>query len=199
VPWGIGRPGLGRSLDHALQGVSQSPEKSVSDNEIRIKGLGINMEAPSELKSRLESLLRTQQLGVLSTQYKGQPYASLVAFAATEDSKYLLFATTRSTRKYANIASDSRVAMLMDNRSNRAGDFHRAMAVTATGNAEEVGPNDKVNYLQIFLEKHPHLKDFVNAPSCALLRIKIETYYLVNRFQKVFELHIENGPDHSNH
>ena len=156
------------------------------------------MEEASELKSNLESLLRTQNLGVLSTHQKGWPYASLVAFAATEDSKYLVFATTRSTRKYANIESDSRVAMLIDNRSNQTDDFHSAMAVTATGKAEEVDPHEKEIYLKIYLEKYPHLKDFVNAPSCALLKIKIDTYYLVNRFQKVFELHIENEPDHTN-
>jgi hypothetical protein len=73
------------------------------------------------------------------------------------------------------------------------------MAVTAIGKAEEVDPNEKELYLQLFLEKHPHLKEFVSAPSCALLRIKIDTYYLVNRFQRVFELHIENEPDHSSH
>lgn len=162
------------------------------------KTLGIHMEEASELKSNLESLLNTQQLGVLSTQQKGRPYASLVAFAATEDSKYLVFATTRSTRKYANIESDSRVAMLIDNRSNQTDDFHSSMAVTATGKAEQVDPNEKDIYLQIYLQKHPYLKDFVNAPSCALLKIKIDTYYLVNRFQKVFELHIEKRPDHTN-
>lgn len=156
------------------------------------------MEMDKELKDRLATLLGTQQLGVLSTQCQGKPYASLVAFAATEDSKDLLFATTRSTRKYANITSDSRVAMLIDNRSNQTGDFHSAMAVTATGKAGEVEPHEKEVYLQIYLEKHPHLKDFVSAPSCALLRIRIETYVLVNRFQKVFELHIENESHHSN-
>jgi nitroimidazol reductase NimA-like FMN-containing flavoprotein (pyridoxamine 5'-phosphate oxidase superfamily) len=83
-----------------------------------MKPTQFDTEEASDLKSRLEALLRTQQLGVLSTQYKGQPYASLVAFAATEDAKYLLFATTRSTRKYANMESDSRVAMLIDSRSN---------------------------------------------------------------------------------
>jgi len=32
------------------------------------------------------------------------------------------------------------------------------------------------------------LKDFVNSPTCALLRVRVETYYLVNRFQEVTEL-----------
>jgi hypothetical protein len=85
--------------------------------------------------------------------------------------------------------------MLIDNRSNQMADFHSAMAVTATGKAEEVEEIEKERHLQMFLEKHPHLKDFVNAPSCALLRIEIDTYYLVHRFQRVLELHLDNESD----
>jgi len=159
--------------------------------------LNPSMQEASELKSRLESLLRTQQLGVLSTQNKGRPYASLVAFAATADSKYLFFATTRSSRKYANIESDSRVAMLIDNRTNQMVDFHSAMAVTATGKAEEVAKSERTPHVDLFLGKHPHLKDFVMAPSCALFRINIDTYYLAHRFQKVLEFHLKNESDPS--
>jgi nitroimidazol reductase NimA-like FMN-containing flavoprotein (pyridoxamine 5'-phosphate oxidase superfamily) len=147
------------------------------------------MGTDKEFRERMERLLGNQQLGVLSTQYEGRPYANLVAFAATKDAKYLLFATTRSTRKYANIESDSRVAMLIDNRSNRTDDFHSAMAVTATGKAEELEADEREKYVNIYLRKHPHLRDFVEAPSCAFFRIKIDTYILVNRFQEVFELH----------
>ena len=146
------------------------------------------MKTEKEFRERLESLLKSQPLGVLSTQHEGRPYANLVAFAATEDLKTLLFATTRSTRKYANIESDSRVAMLIDSRSNKTDDFHSAAAVTATGKAEELGGHERENYVSIYLQKHPHLIDFVNAPSCALFRIEIDTYVLVNRFQEVFEV-----------
>ena len=70
----------------------------------------------SQVKRELRKLLRTQSLAVLATQNQGQPYASLVAFASSDDLKSLYFATTRSTRKYANLSGDSRVAMLLDNR-----------------------------------------------------------------------------------
>lgn len=149
------------------------------------------MSADTErLKELLEDLLRSQKLAVLSTHDEGQPYASLVAFAETEDLKRLVFATTRSTRKYANLSADSRVAMLVDNRANMDSDIHSAMAVTATGSVEEVPENQKDRFLRCYLEKHPHMKDFVNAPSCALLRLRVETYYLVSKFQKVIELHV---------
>jgi hypothetical protein len=45
--------------------------------------------------------------------------------------------------------------------------------------------------LAIYLAKHPMLKDFVQSPSCSLLQVKVETYYLVRRFQNVVELHVK--------
>lgn len=83
------------------------------------------------LESLLRDLFRFQRLAVLATQREGQPFTNLVAFAATDDLKHLAFATTRATRKYANLAADSQVAMLVDNRRNQISDFENAAAVTA--------------------------------------------------------------------
>lgn len=140
---------------------------------------------------RLGSLLASQRLAVLATQKDGQPYGSLVSFAATEDKKEILFATTRATRKYENLLASPRVALLIDNRSNRESDIHEATAVTATGRAEELAGQDRESYLELYLKKHPYLKEFVTSPTCALLRVKVQTYYMVNRFQEVTELHTE--------
>ena len=148
------------------------------------------MEDAVRLKHTVGDLLKAQKLAVLSTHHNGQPYASLVVFASTEDLKQLLFATTRATRKYDNIVHDPRVALLVDSRSNLTADIHGAIAVTATGRAEEVSEKEKEAALKIYLSKHPHLKDFVHSPTCALLRVKVETYYMVSKFQKVLELHL---------
>ena len=138
----------------------------------------------------LTQLLNSQRLAVLSTHNAGQPYASLVSFAATPDLMQLLFATTRSTRKYANLTSDSRAAMLVDNRSNEEADIHSAMAVTATGVVREISEAEKDEALILYLGKHPYLKDFVNSPSCAFLKLAVKTYFLVRRFQNVVEIHM---------
>ena len=53
-----------------------------------------------EVEGILDSLLRTELFAVLATKAPEYPYTNLVAFAATEDLKKLLFVTTRSTRKY---------------------------------------------------------------------------------------------------
>jgi nitroimidazol reductase NimA-like FMN-containing flavoprotein (pyridoxamine 5'-phosphate oxidase superfamily) len=145
----------------------------------------------SELEHLIRELFESQKLAVLATQNEGQPYANLIAFAASDDLKSLYFATARATRKYANIEADARVTVLIDNRSNQDSDFSQAAAVTATGTAQEVVDAKRDEVLAIYLAKHPMLEDFVRSPSCALLQIRVETYYLVRRFQNVMELHVK--------
>lgn len=162
-------------------------ELNQGDNEaMHVKGAVVS--ETSHLIRLLRDLFKSQKLAVLATQKDGQPYTSLVAFVATGDLKYLLFATNRGTRKYANIAGDSRLAMLVDNRSNQETDFHNAVAVTATGKAEELKNSERESYVKIYLAKHPKLQEFVMSPTCALLRVVVESYYLVSRFQNVIEL-----------
>jgi len=138
----------------------------------------------------LSELLQSQPLAVLATHNRGQPYGSLVAFATTRDLDYLIFSTTRSTRKFNNLSEDPRVAMVIDNRSNHPSDLRFARAVTATGRAAEISKDASEGFLEIYLSKHPHLEDFVASPSSALLKIRVEVYYLVTRFQNVVELHL---------
>ncbi|UCH35321.1 MAG: pyridoxamine 5'-phosphate oxidase family protein [Armatimonadota bacterium] len=147
------------------------------------------MEEP-RLRDHLSDLLSSQRLAVLATHADGQPYTSLVAFAATDDLRCLVFATERGTRKHANLAADSRAALLVDNRSNDEADFARAIAVTAIGQAEEAGGVEKERLLALYLAKHPELKVFAASPASALIRVAIRTYYVVSEFQRVEELRV---------
>jgi nitroimidazol reductase NimA-like FMN-containing flavoprotein (pyridoxamine 5'-phosphate oxidase superfamily) len=144
-----------------------------------------------ELEEVIRELFSSQRLAVLGTQRGGQPYANLVAFVASDDLKSIFFATARATRKYANIEADSRVTVLIDNRSNQEADFSKAAAVTATGRAQEVGESERESITATYLAKHPMLEEFVRSPSCAILKVQVETYYLVSRFQNVMELHVK--------
>jgi len=149
------------------------------------------MKNPSRLKRLLKDLFFSQPLAVLATQSNGQPYGNLVAFVATEDLRSLLFATARGTRKFANITTDPKVAMVMDSRTNQRVDFQRAVAVTATGMVEEVESSERDHLLKLYLSKHPHLKKFVKSPTSALLRVKVDTYYVVKGFQNVTVLSMQ--------
>jgi nitroimidazol reductase NimA-like FMN-containing flavoprotein (pyridoxamine 5'-phosphate oxidase superfamily) len=161
----------------------------------QISGTGTRGEAflseESELEYLIMKLFDSQKLAVLGTQKEGQPYANLIAFAASDDLKSLYFVTARATRKYSNIEADGRVTVLIDNRSNEDSDFSQAAVVTATGRAKEVVDSKRDEVLAIYLANHPMLEEFVRSPTCALLRVEVQTYYLVRRFQNVMELHVK--------
>ena len=142
-----------------------------------------------DIKKQLQDLCNKQNLAVLCTHNQDGPYGSLVAFANTDNLREIVFATLRTTRKYANIVADKHVALLIDSRSNKTADFRKAMAATAIGQIREIIQRKNSRYLRLYLKKHPHLKEFVEAPTCALLCIVVEKYYVVNRFQQVVELH----------
>jgi hypothetical protein len=139
----------------------------------------------------LRDMLDTQLLGVLGTHHEGEPYTSLVGFAATPELKHLLFATGRSTRKHANLVEDVRASMLVDNRRNLPADFTEAAAATAVGVVEEISEVEVEDFDSIFLAKHPHLESFVHSPSCVRLRLRVTVYMVVTHFQHVIELHVD--------
>jgi len=145
-----------------------------------------------KLQQLIADLLNKQSLGVLATSAAGHPYTTLVGFAVTDDLREILFATHRSTRKFANLSGDERVSLLIDNRTNRAEDFRKAAALTAVGKAQEIGTDQQKELRALFLERHPMLKEFVNSPGCALCRIKVQRYSLVQRFQDVMELDLDD-------
>jgi heme iron utilization protein len=146
----------------------------------------------TDLPKHLSSLLTSQKLAVLATQNQGQPHASLVAFAATADDREIIFATTRTSRKFAHLQADPRAALLIDSRTNQEADFHRGQALSATGTVRELTGSDKPLRQQLFLTKHPHLREFVQSPSCALMSLHVQLYNFVSTFQKVIEYRLSS-------
>jgi hypothetical protein len=149
------------------------------------------VEPRESIRKEVHTLLSGRRLAVLSTHGAGHPYANLVAFCASEDLRFLYFATPRSTRKFANLSADGRMALLISSSTDQVSDFHEAMAVTAVGSGGEIGGEERARALGPYLAKHPYLEDFVRAPSCALVKFIARTYILVKNFQNVMELHIE--------
>jgi len=140
-----------------------------------------------DLHQLLKQLFAAQRLCVLATQGRGQPYGSLVAFAETEGIDSLLFATSRESRKYSNLSSDPRVALIIDSRSNADADFSQALAVTATGSAHEASGEARERLAKVYLAKHPHLAEFVRSPQTALCRVEVDEYVIAG-FTEVVKL-----------
>lgn len=183
-----------RALEQALEIPAQ--EKVLYQGKLHgVCGPLDNFEAcprgwETDLPHQLRNLFSSRRLAVLATETEGKPYASLVAFAASDDLKTIVFATTRSTRKFAYLSTNPSVALLIDDRTNEVADFRNAMAVTATGTAQEINANRNKRLLRLYLEKHPYLKEFVSSPTCAVVKVNVRTYYAVRQFQRVFEFHV---------
>jgi nitroimidazol reductase NimA-like FMN-containing flavoprotein (pyridoxamine 5'-phosphate oxidase superfamily) len=144
-----------------------------------------------KLETEVKNLLASQKFAVLSTQEREHPYLNLVAFAETSDLRAILFATTKATRKYGNLSSKSGVALLVDNRSNDAADIREALAVTIIGRAYEVPDLDRQLLDMVYLGKQPHMKEFLSSPSTALVKVDVESYLFVSRFQNVTVLNLK--------
>jgi nitroimidazol reductase NimA-like FMN-containing flavoprotein (pyridoxamine 5'-phosphate oxidase superfamily) len=144
----------------------------------------------SRIRKDIRKLLSSQMLAVLATAGSEHPYCTLVGFAFTEDLRSLVFATTRDTRKFRNIEVDSKVSLLIDSRKNRVGDFKNAEAVTVLGTAAEITGRGRGSLRKLYLDRHPHLDDFLDSPDTALIKIAVRRYIIVQRFQEVRELDI---------
>ena len=142
------------------------------------------MQKLSLLRRLLRELFAKQKFVALATDNRGKPYNCLVAFAATDDLGNLLFTTSRDTSKYHNIVAESRVAILVDNRSNKSSDFRKAIAVTTTGRASEAKGKERERLLDIYLDKHPELVDFANSSENALVKVEI-TNHEISTFDNV--------------
>ncbi len=145
------------------------------------------MKLTEDIRPVIRQMIDTQRYAVLATDDRGQPYTSLMAFAATADLKQIILMTDRNTHKHANLKSNRRVAVLIDNRENSGADTGDAVAITVLGEAEFLGAVSCANLLELYLARHPQLTAFAHSPTCALVSVNVSSYMVVGEFQLVVE------------
>jgi len=147
------------------------------------------LRSQQDSRMTLEAMLEpfdALRFAVLATSEQGSPYTSLIAFALRPDRHTLIFATPKATRKYENIISQPAVSLLLDNRSQEAGDIHGAQAVTLLGTAIEVStPAQKEACRAVLVNRHPELAAFLDDPGTALIAVTIHQAVHVAHFQDV--------------
>jgi nitroimidazol reductase NimA-like FMN-containing flavoprotein (pyridoxamine 5'-phosphate oxidase superfamily) len=142
----------------------------------------------ADVPQRLKVINRTQLHAVLATVSGGKPYTSLVAFALTPDTRYILFTTPRKTRKYRNIVKNRNVSLLIHTAINSSKDYKNAEALTIQGKAYPVRKGRKRTELAgVLAGKHPDLESFINSADTALVIVEAEYCVHVDSFQKVTE------------
>jgi nitroimidazol reductase NimA-like FMN-containing flavoprotein (pyridoxamine 5'-phosphate oxidase superfamily) len=142
----------------------------------------------ADVPQRLKVINRKQLHAVLATISGRKPYTSLVAFALTPDTRYVLFTTPKKTQKYRNIVKNKNVSLLINTAKNTSKDYKNAEAVTILGKAHTVRKGRKRTEMAgLLLEKHPDLESFINAADTALVMVEAEYCVHVSSFQQVSE------------
>lgn len=140
------------------------------------------------VRQRIRALLEEQMFAVLCTQGGGQPYGSVIAYAAGPELRTLTFATPRATRKYRLLSECESVALVVDSRCTFPEDMMKVEAITVTGRAVQLDPGPEFErWAGLLTQRHPQLWSFVYAPSSALFRIDVRRYLHVTRFQEVHQ------------
>jgi len=136
-------------------------------------------------EARVRRLLEGQKLCVLCTTGDEGPHASLVAFAPFGNSRQVVFATPKATRKYRNLMRDPRASLLVDDRSRAAKGFEAGSALTVTGKVREGSGAARDEYLGLYLARHPSMREFAGAPDAAVMVLDVEVCQVVSRLKDV--------------
>jgi hypothetical protein len=91
----------------------------IKSARIRNSRGGAVMTGYIALERSIREILFSQKVAVLAIRGEEYPHACLVAFALTEDISTLVFVTSLSTGKYANIQESNRVTLLVDTEATR--------------------------------------------------------------------------------
>jgi len=153
------------------------------------------MNNPISISEYIKNVLQTCKLAVLATEGNGQPHASLIAITPISAFRQMIFATYRNTRKFENLLINGKVAVLIQGEDTDSSFKQKGFALTAYGNAQEVGKADYEEVMRAHLEKHPDLADFLQSVDLAFMRIKVETFQVVRGLDDVTWWPVEDYKD----
>jgi nitroimidazol reductase NimA-like FMN-containing flavoprotein (pyridoxamine 5'-phosphate oxidase superfamily) len=145
-------------------------------------------EAGESIEADIRNLCEDESFAVLATQGAGEPYTSLIGFAASRDLKYLVFATPRQTRKFTLLEENRNVSLLIDNRAQQLKSLNQISALTVTGKVILPSDSEEIEkWRELLTRKHPYLDGFIRSETTALVVVEVSRFYYVRRFQEVFQ------------
>jgi hypothetical protein len=137
------------------------------------------------IKQYVQDALQVSRLAVLATERDGQPHASLIAITPVNGLRQLIFMTYRNTRKFQNLEQNNKVAVLIQGEDLYRSGQRKAFALTAFGIAREILISEHEEALQIHLQRHPDLVDFMLKKDIALILISVDSYQIVRDIENV--------------
>lgn len=116
----------------------------------------------------------------MATCSENKPHCSLMTYVADEQAEAIHTVTLNTSRKYSNIAQNSRVSLLVDSRVNDGSEAGSIKALTVSGVSSLVkDETEKAAILTRIGQNHPHLRGLVLHPDAEIITIDVETFLLL--------------------
>ena len=144
--------------------------------------------------AEIQTILETARFAVLATQDCGQPHASLVAMTPIRANCSILFATYRSTRKFANLSRSNRVALFIGDQIANHSESESPSVLTTHGIASEAPLARHDELACKHAERHPQLAEMLDSMDCALVLVRITAYEIVQSIDQVRWWNVSPAP-----
>ena len=133
------------------------------------------------MHQKIKELIGSNDVCVLATVAGAAPHCSLMSYAAAEDGREIYMITHKNTKKFKNMEGNPGVSLLIDSREmDRGENRYRAKALTVTGTYENVKDEPKNGEIRRrLLERHPHLKNFIEDPQAQLILVRVKAFQLL--------------------
>ena len=133
------------------------------------------------MRDVMKRLVKERGTCVLATASDNRPHCSLMAYVSDDTGLELYMATKRETRKYRNLSANPWVSLLIDTRREDPNvDRLQTRALTVTGRFESlVGTSKQSAALKRLLERHSHLREFLEGPKVEVFAVKVESFLLL--------------------
>ena len=131
---------------------------------------------------RIKSLVKEKDICVLATVSGDKPHCSLMAYVTDDDCREIYMVTHRESRKYENLMKNRSVSLLIDTREEHAGSRRpEAKALTVSGTFKNLDDkNKKIQVRSKLLDRHPHVREFLDHPDAEIVCIRVESFLLLN-------------------
>jgi nitroimidazol reductase NimA-like FMN-containing flavoprotein (pyridoxamine 5'-phosphate oxidase superfamily) len=146
------------------------------------------MAKKPEKEIKIKEIIKGNDLCVLATVSGGKPHCSLMSYCADEEGRTLYLASHKETRKYVSAMENPTVSLLIDTREGVRGGTRTAIqALTASGEFQAIkDPAEKERAKTQFMQKHLHLRAFLDEPGVEIFSIKITSFQVLDGIKDAY-------------
>ena len=129
----------------------------------------------------IHSLIRTNDVCVLSTVFEGKPHCSLMSYVVDDECREFYMITRPGSMKYRNLEQNGSVSLLIDSREQEPdGRREGIWALTVSGEFRKIADGKKEKeILALLLDRNPHLREFAEKGAASVFAVRVKTLQLL--------------------